>query len=147
DPSRLNRRLHFDVKWGNAKIILAYADRSAMAHSVEARVPYFDRRVVEFAFSLPDSYKVGRGERKRILRDVARQTLPAEITERRDGAGFALPEARLMRALWPSLRERVLDPGFLGEPCLDATGVRALAAGFEAGDDAATRPLWRLHAL
>jgi asparagine synthase (glutamine-hydrolysing) len=147
DPSWLNRRLHFDVKWGNAKIILGYADRSAMAHSVEARVPYFDRRVVEFAFSLPDGYKVGHGERKRILRDVARQTLPPEITERRDRAGFALPEMRLMRGLWPQGRERVLDATFLHLPCLAERGVRALAASFEAGREDAVRPLWRLYAL
>lgn len=147
DPSRLNRRLHFDVKWGNAKIILGYADRSAMAHSVEARVPYFDRRLVEFAFSLPDGYKVGRGERKRILRDVARELVPREISERADRAGFAVPEAKLMRGLWPACRERVLDAGFLASPCLAERGVRRLAAEFEAGRDACVRPLWRLYAL
>jgi asparagine synthase (glutamine-hydrolysing) len=147
DPSRLNRRLHFDVKWGNAKIILGYADRSAMAHSVEARVPYFDRRLVEFAFSLPDSYKVGRGERKRILRDVARERLPRAITERADRAGFAVPEARLMRGAWPALCERVLDGAFLGSACLAASGVRRLVTQFDEGRQAAVRPLWRLCAL
>jgi asparagine synthase (glutamine-hydrolysing) len=147
DPSRLNRRLHFDVKWGNAKIILGYADRSAMAHSVEARVPYFDRRLVEFAFSLPDGYKVGHGERKRLLRDVARDRLPPAITERVDRAGFAIPEARLMRGAWPAIRERVIDAGFLASPCLAAPGVQRLVAEFEAGRETAMRPLWRLYAL
>jgi asparagine synthase (glutamine-hydrolysing) len=147
DPSRLNRRLHFDVKWGNAKIILGYTDRSAMAHSVEARVPYFDRRLVEFAFSLPDGYKVGHGERKRILRDVARERLPRTITERGDRAGFAVPEARLMRGAWLALRESVLDSAFLSSPCLAAPGVRRLVTEFEAGRDEALRPLWRLYAL
>jgi asparagine synthase (glutamine-hydrolysing) len=147
DPSRLNRRLHFDVKWGNAKIILGYGDRSAMAHSVEARVPYFDRRLVEFAFSLPDGYKVGRGDRKRILRDVARARLPPEITERGDRAGFAVPELTLMRGLWPRSREHVLDGGLLAEGCLLPRGVQRLARDFEQGVDAAARPLWRLYAL
>jgi len=148
DVSRLNRRLHFDVKWGNAKIILGYADRSAMAHSVEARVPYFDRRLVEFAFSLPDSYKVGDGDRKRILRDAARERLPRQITERADRAGFAVPELGLMRqGVWRAAQERILEPAALAAPCLAQQGVRRLAAAFEAGHGAALRPLWRLYAL
>jgi len=87
DPSLVNRRLYFDVRWGNVKLVLNYTDKSAMAHSVEARVPYFDRALVELAFSLPDQHKVGAGDRKRILRDLARRRLPAQITERSDRVG------------------------------------------------------------
>jgi asparagine synthase (glutamine-hydrolysing) len=148
DPSRLNRRLHFDVKWGNAKLILAFADRNAMAHSVEARVPYFDRGLVEFAFSLPDRYKVGDGDRKRILRDVARPRLTPEITERAGRTGFAVPDERLMRdGVWRAARARVLDAGFLASPCLRARGVARLARGYDAGHESGGRALWRLYAL
>ena len=52
--SLVNRQLYFDVRWGNVKIVLGYGDRNAMAHSIEARVPYFDRAFVELLFSLPD---------------------------------------------------------------------------------------------
>lgn len=145
DASALNRRLHADVKWGNAKIILGYADRNAMAHSVEARVPYFDRRLVEFAFSLPDDYKVGDGDRKRILREVGRAHLPAEITERPDRTGFAVPEERLMSAgVLAAARERVRDEGFLASPCLIARGARRLVDAPAPGE---TRALWRLYTL
>jgi asparagine synthase (glutamine-hydrolysing) len=70
DRSLVNRQLYFDVRWGNVKIVLGYGDRNAMAHSVEARVPYFDRAFVELLFSLPDNYKIGPGDRKHILRDM-----------------------------------------------------------------------------
>ncbi|HEV2064515.1 MAG TPA: asparagine synthase (glutamine-hydrolyzing), partial [Thermoanaerobaculia bacterium] len=59
DHGLLNRRLFFDVRWGNVPIVLGHTDRASMAHSVEARVPFFDRRLVEFAFSLPDDFKAG----------------------------------------------------------------------------------------
>ena len=38
--------------------LLRYEDRNSMAHSIEARVPFLDHRLVEFAFRLPDDYKI-----------------------------------------------------------------------------------------
>jgi asparagine synthase (glutamine-hydrolysing) len=147
DPSALNRKLFGDVSSGNARIILAYTDKNAMSHSVEARVPYFDRRLVELAFSLPDTYKVGEGQRKRILRDVARELLPGEITERPDRLGFGLPEGRLLRQMWPTIRETVMGGRLLESPCLERRAVLAYLEGFgsEAHDD--SRGVWRLYAL
>ncbi|HEX6740015.1 MAG TPA: asparagine synthase (glutamine-hydrolyzing) [Vicinamibacteria bacterium] len=147
DPSRVNRQLFRDVRWGNVKIVLAYTDKNAMAHSVEARVPYFDRRVVELAFSLPDHYKVGGGERKRLLRDVARGRVPDSVVERRDRMGFALPETEVLRALWPSVRDLVRDRAFLSSPCFRRGAARRLIDRFEAGRDVAPAEVWRMAAL
>jgi asparagine synthase (glutamine-hydrolysing) len=148
DPSLLNRQLYWDVKWGNVKIVLCYTDKNAMAHSVEARVPFFDRRLVELAFSLPDEHKVGDGQRKRILRDTVRGLVPSEVTDRADRLGFALPERALLRGFWPLGREVVAASGLLDAPrWVRPRAARALAAGYEAGDDAEARTLWRLAAL
>lgn len=148
DPSLVNRRLHYDVRWGNAKIMLGYSDKNAMAHSVEARVPYFDRKLVEFAFSLPDSFKVGHGERKRILRDVARERVPPEITERRDRMGFAIPDTELIRGgMWPAVRSLVDEDGFLRQPCVRAMAVRRFLDDFERQRHQDARAVWRLYAL
>jgi asparagine synthase (glutamine-hydrolysing) len=147
DPSLVNRRLHYDVRWGNAKIMLGYSDKNAMAHSVEARVPYFDRKLVEFAFSLPDTFKVGHGERKRILRDVARDRVPPEITERRDRMGFALPDGELIRGMWPAVRARVDEDGFLRQPCIRPAALRRFLDDFERGRHQDARAVWRLYAL
>jgi asparagine synthase (glutamine-hydrolysing) len=147
DPSRVNRQLFRDVRWGNVKIVLAYTDKNAMAHSIEARVPYFDRRVVELAFSLPDHYKVGGGERKRLLRSVARGTVPDPLIDRRDRLGFGLPEEAVLRGLWPSVREVVEDPVFLESPCFRARAVRELLDGFGAGKPVPPNDVWRVTAL
>ena len=97
DRSLVNRQLYFDVRWGNVKIVLGYGDRNAMAHSIESRVPYFDRTFVELWFSLPDDFKIGNGDRKRALRDVARRYVPPEITERADRMGFGTPDEEMIR--------------------------------------------------
>jgi asparagine synthase (glutamine-hydrolysing) len=146
-PSLVNQRLHHDVKWGNVKIILAYADKSAMQFSIEARVPYFDRQLIEFAFSLPAEFKVGAATRKRVLRDFARTILPAEITERTDRMGFATPDAAWLRGpLWPNVRER-LDGAFLASRCFDSRHLAEFIDGFERGAHGDHRAIWRIWML
>ncbi len=149
DHSRtVNDRLHHDMKWGNAKIILAYADKNAMRFSIEARVPFFDRQLVEFAFTLPAAYKVSRGIRKRVLRDFARTILPSQITERRDRMGFATPDAVWLRGpLWPVAREELSDSEALSSDCFDSKRVRTFVEDFERGDHHDARAIWRIWML
>jgi asparagine synthase (glutamine-hydrolysing) len=149
DRSRsVNQRLHHDVKWGNAKIILAYADKNAMQFSIEARVPYFDRELVEFAFGLPAEFKVAGGVRKRVLRDFARTILPAEIPDRRDRVGFATPDAVwLGGALWPQVREEVMHSALNSNPSLDSRRVKAMVDDFERGRFRDHRAIWRIWML
>jgi len=149
DHSRtVNDRLHHDVKWGNAKIILGYADRNAMQFSIESRVPYFDRRLVEFAFSLPGEFKVSGATRKRVLRDFARTLLPTEITERRDRMGFATPDAAWLRGtLWPRVREAVSNDSVLSSACFDSRRARRFIDGFERGEHRDARAIWRIWML
>ena len=68
--------------------LLMYSDKLSMAHSLEARVPYLDREIVEFAERLPADYKVRTGSRKWLHRRVCRRYLPAEIIQRKK-RGFA----------------------------------------------------------
>ncbi len=148
DPSLVNRRLFFDLRWGNAKLVLSYTDKTSMAHSIEARVPYFDRRLVEFAFSLPDEFKVGNGDRKRILRDVARERIPSEITERADRMGFGTPDGWLLRGeMWPSVKDAVLDRRCLGNGWVEPAAARRFVEDFERGSHDDARSIWRLFAL
>jgi len=147
DASLVNRRLHYDVRWGNAKVVLDYGDKNAMAHSVEARVPYFDRRLVEFAFSLPDDYKVDGSQRKRILRDVARSLLPAFVTERPERVGFAVPEGPLIGEMWPRMREVVGDHAFMTSPCFERRRLESFLEGFDPARGLDRQAGWRLYAL
>ncbi len=88
DHSALNRFLYRLVRHTNIPTVLQYQDRSSMAHGVESRVPFLDHRIVEFCFRLPPEYKVALGERKRILREVAKQYLPAAVLDRKDKKVF-----------------------------------------------------------
>lgn len=66
--------------------LLMYTDKMSMAHSIELRVPYLDKAVVEFSESLPDSLKIRRGKRKYLHKRVAARMLPKEIVNRKKRA-------------------------------------------------------------
>jgi asparagine synthase (glutamine-hydrolysing) len=69
--------------------LLMYADKLSMAHGLEARVPYLDKEIVEYAACLPASFKVRLGQRKWLHRKVCEQFLPRAIL-RRKKRGFAV---------------------------------------------------------
>ena len=148
DPSLVNRQLYFDVRWGNVKIVLGYGDRNAMAHSIEARVPYFDRVFVELMFSLPDTFKIGNGDRKRALRDVARRYVPPEITERADRMGYGTPDEAMIRGpLSDVIADAVNDPAFRAAGWIVPEQTDRLLRDFHEGRHNDFRAIWRLFAL
>jgi len=63
-------------------LLSSQGDRMAMAHGVEARVPYLDHRVFEFAAALPDRSKLRGLREKEILRRWAANVLPASAAQR-----------------------------------------------------------------
>lgn len=64
-------------------LLSSQGDRVGMAHSVEGRFPFLDCRVVEYCLGLPSRYKMRGLREKHILREVAKDLLPAEISNRR----------------------------------------------------------------
>lgn len=69
--------------------LLMYADKLSMAHSLEVRVPFLDREIVEYAERLPASFKVRHGQRKWLHRKVSEGFLPGAILGRKK-RGFAV---------------------------------------------------------
>lgn len=69
--------------------LLMYADKLSMAHSLELRVPYLDKDIVEYVGRLPASLKVRYGIRKWLHKQVCRKFLPEAIVRRRK-RGFAM---------------------------------------------------------
>ncbi len=69
--------------------LLMFADKLSMAHSLEGRVPYLDRTVVEFAQRLGARHKIRNGTRKWVHRQVCRKFLPPQIMKRKK-RGFAV---------------------------------------------------------
>lgn len=66
--------------------LLMYSDKLSMAHSIELRVPYLDRDIVEFAESIPQELKIKGGSRKYLHRKVAAAFVPREIIGRKKRA-------------------------------------------------------------
>jgi asparagine synthase (glutamine-hydrolysing) len=69
--------------------LLMYADKLSMAHSLEVRVPFLDKEIVEFSERLPSNLKVRNGSGKWLHRQVCQSLLPAAIL-RRKKRGFAV---------------------------------------------------------
>ena len=86
----LNLMLYMDLKTWLPDDLLSKVDRMSMAASLEARVPYLDHRLVEFAFSLPSSMKLRGSTGKYILKKAAQKYIPREIINRQK-KGFAVP--------------------------------------------------------
>ena len=97
--------MYLDFKTWLPDDVLVKTDRMSMAVSVEARVPFLDHRLVEFAASLPSTVKVQDLATKALLRRAMRHDLPAR-TLRRHKRAFLVP---LRRWLDGELRDMVVD--------------------------------------
>lgn len=88
---------------------LHWEDRNSMAHSVEARVPFLDHRLVEFASGLPDWFLEKDGINKRVMREAMSGLIPERIKNRRDKMGFTTPEEIWVRKENPALFRKKLE--------------------------------------
>lgn len=89
-PGYTYTRMFIDLRQYLVGDILALTDKATMACSVEGRVPLLDHRLVEFAFSLPQSMNLLGGESKGLLRHALKQTLPDSLLARKK-EGFNAP--------------------------------------------------------
>ena len=90
--------------------ILTKIDIASMANSLELRSPFLDHQVVEFAASLPLSYKQGFKTRKRILVDAFADMIPKELLVR-PKMGFGVPVASWLRNEWKNSSKEILLDG------------------------------------
>jgi asparagine synthase (glutamine-hydrolysing) len=122
----LNDILYFDIFNGGLEELLRNADRNAMAHGIEVRLPFLNHELVQFAFSLPSSFKMHNGYTKYILREAMDDMLPKEITWRKDKIGFEPPQQQWMQnrilrdkiheAKKKLVQEKILQASVLNEP-------------------------------
>ncbi len=130
-----------DIALDTLPQLLRYEDRSSMAFSIEARVPFLDHEVVEFGLSLPDDLKIRGGWSKYALRQSLRGILPDLVRTRRTKLGFAAPDQRWIST---DLRPFVLEllsgeqrsDGFVDGNTLRADYAATTAAGKKAPTEA-----------
>jgi asparagine synthase (glutamine-hydrolysing) len=107
--------------------LLMYADKLSMAHSLEVRVPYLDRTVVEYVQRLNANFKVRNGTRKWLHRQVCRNYLPPQILKRKK-RGFAVNvvDEWFNSSVQSQLPEMLLDRNSLMFELLKPESVREL---------------------
>lgn len=112
----LNRWLYVDTTTYLPNDILAKVDIASMAVSLECRSPFLDHKVLEFAASLPGSYKLTpRGRSKHILKEAFKEWLPPGLLDRKK-MGFSAPTPKWLREdLAPMMRDVLMTNPALGE--------------------------------
>ncbi len=105
----VERMQSLDVRLYMAEDILTKVDRARMAVSLEARAPFLDRRVAEFAASLPIDYKLRGAVTKYILKRAVGPLLPPFVTKR-PKKGFGVPVAEWLKGKLRPLARDLLAP-------------------------------------
>jgi asparagine synthase (glutamine-hydrolysing) len=142
--SHVNRMLYVDTKLWLPDYLLLRADKLTMANSLEARVPFLDHALVEFAARLPTSLKLRGGVRKFLLKKVASKLLPREIVHRKK-QGFPIPIGEWMRGDARSFIRDLLSPHSIQQRGLfDGRQVAALIRQHESGVADHSVELWGL---
>ncbi len=106
--------------------LLVKVDIVSMANSLEARSPFLDHKVIEFAASLPENIKLRGTETKYLLKKVASKIVPREVLYRRK-MGFGVPLTHWFRGeLKDFLRENLLSEKFAKRGIVKAEAVKKL---------------------
>lgn len=101
----LTNALNFDTQEYLPGCLLVKEDRASMAVTLEARVPFLDHTLVEYAATLPNRLKIRGKEKKYILKRAFADRLPHEILYRRK-RGFGVPLKHYFRGALKPMAER-----------------------------------------
>ncbi len=144
----LKRRLLEDLLTYRLPAALRGEDRSATAFSVQSRLPYLDRALVELALTLPSDALVRDGWTQWILREGMRGSLPEKVRRRRGAApGASAPGLRWIKARRAQLTGVCQSPSFAARPYWDAERVVGDFRRFCEGKAQDSWSFWRAIAL
>jgi asparagine synthase (glutamine-hydrolysing) len=122
----VNRMLYVDTKTWLPDDLLLKADKMTMANSIELRVPLLDHKLLEFAASLPEDFKVRGFTTKYIVKKALENRVPQEILDRKK-AGFPVPYDRwLRRELKDWVNDILLDRETVSRGYFKTTGIENL---------------------
>jgi len=108
-PLELMEHLRFDFVH-SLQMLLRYEDRNSMAHSIEARTPFLDYRLVEWVMSGRAEWLFEGGRTKSPLREMTENLLPDGVRLRMDKMGFVTPETEWNQVHEGQLKDRLLAP-------------------------------------
>ncbi len=143
-PDPVDRASHLDLMTYLPGDLLAMADKMSMAHSLELRVPFCDKTLVEFACSLPSGERASLGGLKNLLRRVLTPLLPPQVISRRK-QGFMVPLPLWLNGRLQPLADELLDARLVKKRgYFQAETVSALLAEHRSGRRNRADILWAL---
>jgi asparagine synthase (glutamine-hydrolysing) len=126
--------------------LLMKADKISMAHSLEVRVPFLSKELVEFGLALPTAQKIGPFQSKRLMRKVMRPLLGARLAMR-PKRGFEIPVDRWFReTATEPLRNQLRNGALVRSLGFNPRAIQALIMRHLSGEDVG-RKLFALAAL
>ena len=141
---QLERMIYQDLKLRLAELLLMRVDKITMATSVEARVPFLDRRLIEFAMTIPRGLKYHNGETKYILKRALGGVVPDRVLHRRK-QGFAAPiNEWMIGRLGKFVESALLGSRLRRREMFDYDFVKRLLSEQQSGRDDHSFFLWNL---
>ncbi|HYM19924.1 MAG TPA: asparagine synthase (glutamine-hydrolyzing) [Candidatus Kapabacteria bacterium] len=138
------RMMYLEFQQRLPQMLLMRVDKVSMATSIEARVPFLDHRIVEYAFTMPTKIKLGpNNEPKHILKKAAEGILPSEHIYRKK-QGFAAPVAEWLKNEWKPLFDEYLSKSRIARTMLDTNYIKQLQVEHESGKRKNGPLLWSL---
>jgi asparagine synthase (glutamine-hydrolysing) len=145
DADLLQKMTYLELKNRLAELLLMRVDKMTMASSVEARVPFLDRELVEFALALPPELKVRDGEGKYLLKKAVTPLLPREVVER-PKQGFSAPVSEWFRGdLGERAQRAIRGSSLASRGLLDYAQIDRLWDAHRSGRGEWAFQLWNLY--
>ncbi|NTV45907.1 MAG: asparagine synthase (glutamine-hydrolyzing) [Chlorobiales bacterium] len=144
----LRKMVYTELKNRLSELLLMRVDKMSMAVSIEARVPFLDHRLVEFAFRIPQEMKIKNGVPKYILKKAAEGIIPHNIIYRRK-QGFAAPITEWLRTgkLVAYAKDHIFGSGLMKQDFFDAGYVKRLFEDHAGGKRNLSVQIWSLLLL
>ncbi|MBX3099085.1 MAG: asparagine synthase (glutamine-hydrolyzing) [Salinibacterium sp.] len=140
---RLKAQLRSHLMERGLPSLLRHGDRNSMRYSIESRVPFLDRELIQYSLGLPEHYLVDpQGTSKAVFRKAMRGIVPDAVLDRRDKVGFSTPQPEWLSELRESsaLASGTPSIGFLHPSAFGADGELPTEEQLGLGDGAH----WRL---
>lgn len=120
----MDRTYYTDINAYLPEDLLVKMDIASMANSLEARSPFLDHKLMEFAASMPSSWKLKGFKSKHILKETFKEFLPPKIVNR-GKMGFGIPVGKWFRTNWAAyfkeivLSEKAVGRGYFNKAALE----------------------------
>lgn len=147
DRDALTRMIHNEFRLRLPELLLMRVDKIAMSVSLEARVPFLDRDLVDFTFDIPEEWKTRNGEPKYLLKKAVEGLIPHELIYRKK-MGFGAPMSEWLRGDFGKRVEReMMASGLMRRGFFDVDVIREMFVNHRSQRADVALQIWTLYNL